>query len=840
MAVSISPSRAAPAQAVAPLILVSKGDLWSWTGTSAPLKQLTHWGHNSDLVVSPDAKWAAYLSEPKVYVNAFPDGAAGITPENIWLMNLETGNALPVADQPPGAYLSSNYSEEKYKFATHSLPSWSPDSKFLAYSEYVTDAEKGGQRVDTCRLLIYDVATGQAHVVLSDLYGRPMSGGEPPRVAWSETGIAVELYSDPVASQIGVYNATGKLLAISHFVGVDEFFSTKWVKVGTKDYLALNFAQVEPLNQQEYALVAGTTVFEPRTGQWTRLAGLPELYSLTAPNGLTLIAQPDFTGLQLSANPSVQVRAVGYPFIDLSPSAALSPDGTQVAYLGDSPFLQNEVYIYQDGRVTEVQMPGVLNEDYYQNIVRVLPLMFLPDASLSTYQNPMYLCSEPGWVISIGEAMQRPMNELTDQLKSSDPAVREAALHALGMFHDSGVLDALKKVQTQDPDPKLRQLVAQLAGQSPVQLTQPAAQSGIQVSSDGKAGENVFQMLWDCRFCGAKKLLGVDARHCPNCGAAQDPEWRYFPSEADKKIVSDPNYAYAGVDKICPFCGQPNSAAAKFCKDCGGDLIGAKDAVRKANVVTGLGEDAPGVVEDVALKKAQAEQTAISAASKPRGKITRTQIIVLGIVALFIGIGAIVSFLALSKHAASVTVSDVSWQRVINVEQYNALHESNWQDSVPIGAYSQSCYAKDRPHDETYTEACGIERIDNGNGSFTEREKTCTRIRTVYTPDTYCNYVVNRWTSITPLQTSGGPNDAPVWPNFVPLQTSGLGAQRESSRSQTLKVMFKDTGQANRTFTYNPPDENKWRSFQPGQQYNLEVNGLNIPDWSTLKSVGAQ
>src|SRR5258708_15198611 len=278
------------------------------------------------------------------------------------MMTLETGNAIPVADQPPGAYLSSNYLDEKYKFATYSLPSWSPDSKFLAYSEYVADADKGRQPVYTCQLLIYDVVTRQAHVVLSNLHSRPMSGGEPPRVTWSESGIAVELYSDPAASQIGVYNATGQLLAMSHFVGVDEFFSTKWVKVDTKDYLALNFAQVEPVNQQEYTLVAGTTIYEPQTGNWTRLAGLPELYSLTTPNGFTLIAEPDFTGLQLSANPSIQARPVGYPFIDLSPNAALSPDGTQVAYLDNSPFLSNEVYIYQDGRVTEVQTPGEVSE----------------------------------------------------------------------------------------------------------------------------------------------------------------------------------------------------------------------------------------------------------------------------------------------------------------------------------------------------------------------------------------------------------------------------------------------------------------------------------------------
>jgi predicted amidophosphoribosyltransferase len=46
--------------------------------------------------------------------------------------------------------------------------------------------------------------------------------------------------------------------------------------------------------------------------------------------------------------------------------------------------------------------------------------------------------------------------------------------------------------------------------------------------------------------------------------------------------VTDRKYQYTGVDKICPFCGQPNSAAANFCKECGGDLSAAKQAVVRA------------------------------------------------------------------------------------------------------------------------------------------------------------------------------------------------------------------------------------------------------------------
>ena len=38
-----------------------------------------------------------------------------------------------------------------------------------------------------------------------------------------------------------------------------------------------------------------------------------------------------------------------------------------------------------------------------------------------------------------------------------------------------------------------------------------------------------YQMLWDCRHCGSEGLLGLDHKHCPGCGGAQDTGSRYFP-----------------------------------------------------------------------------------------------------------------------------------------------------------------------------------------------------------------------------------------------------------------------------------------------------------------------
>ena len=48
------------------------------------------------------------------------------------------------------------------------------------------------------------------------------------------------------------------------------------------------------------------------------------------------------------------------------------------------------------------------------------------------------------------------------------------------------------------------------------------------------ADEKSYEMFWDCEYCGSSKLLGITHRHCPNCGAPQDPEKRYFPPDEEK------------------------------------------------------------------------------------------------------------------------------------------------------------------------------------------------------------------------------------------------------------------------------------------------------------------
>ncbi len=422
--------------------------------------------------------------------------------------------------------------------------------------------------------------------------------------------------------------------------------------------------------------------------------------------------------------------------------------------------------------------------------------------------------------------MAQPLEALIERLKSADPQARAAALQDIARANDPAAMDVLEAVSQNDPDPRLRELAKQVA----IQIRAGAA-------NVSPSGEKVYQMLWDCRFCGTTKLLGIDHRHCPNCGAAQDPEWRYFPSDADLKVVNDPKYQYTGADRTCPFCGQPNSAAALFCKDCGGDLSAAKEVALKSDLQTGM-EGAAGVRDDVVLQKFQNEQAAIKARSQGGWRIAGLPVLAIAAVVLCLGVVAALIALSRSTYGASLAVTEMTWQRVISVEQLSAQPGTNWRSDVPPDAYSVTCHSEDRCHDESEQYVCGSVNVDRGDGSFTKQDKYCSRSRQVCVPDSRCNYTVDRWTFERDYTASGGPTDPPAWPVVTLNAGSVVGAERESSRKETLTVIFKDNG--GQSYTHNPIDLTTWQTFKIGQSYTIEINRLNQVQWDTLKPFSAQ
>lgn len=325
--------------------------------------------------------------------------------------------------------------------------------------------------------------------------------------------------------------------------------------------------------------------------------------------------------------------------------------------------------------------------------------------------------------------------------------------------------------------------------------------------------DKVYEMLWDCPYCDTKKLLGVTHRFCPNCGAAQDDDVRYFPSEEEKVAVED--HVYVGADKICPACDNPNAGNAEFCTQCGSPLTEAARAKRRDEELRRDGE--AGFQTAKAVAKQHAEAAAAGAAK--RKKIV---FILLGLLAAIAVLGAV--FLFWTKEV-SVTLSGHSWERTIQIEEYQARQQSAWCDAMPRDAYDISRKREVRDHKKIPDgEECHTRRIDQGDGTYREQRECQTQYRNEPIYADKCYFKRNQW-HYARKASANGDNLNPRWP-AVRLSCSGerLGCERESARSSIYRLHFQDS--ANKKQHICDVSETEWRKAQVNSRWQLKVSQM--------------
>ncbi|MDM8546637.1 hypothetical protein QUF61_09115 [Candidatus Venteria ishoeyi] len=339
-----------------------------------------------------------------------------------------------------------------------------------------------------------------------------------------------------------------------------------------------------------------------------------------------------------------------------------------------------------------------------------------------------------------------------------------------------------------------------------------------------------YEMMWDCKFCGTTKLLGKTHRYCPACGAAQDPEQRYYPSDQDKVAVED--HQFIGADKLCQACDTPNAANVEFCISCGSPMSEAAQAKVRDSQLRATDESFSETRQaDQLTDQATAEKAQLAAQQAKKKK----QIWIIAGVAVVIAL--IATFLLWSKEV-TVELQQHRWEYSIQIEQYRAQAKASWCDAMPHDAYRINRSEKVRSHKQVADgQECSMRRIDQGDGTYQEKQECRTRYRKEPIYDQYCNYQLNRWAH-NRAATSQGQDKKPRWASFKlacggQRQSQKLGCEREGQRLAQHYLMLSDK-QNGKTYQCEV-QQALWQQSQLKSRWHLDINLAGSPRCGTLE-----
>jgi len=377
--------------------------------------------------------------------------------------------------------------------------------------------------------------------------------------------------------------------------------------------------------------------------------------------------------------------------------------------------------------------------------------------------------------------------------------------------------------------------------------------------------KGTYQMLWDCERCDSVGLLGVDHRYCPNCGAPQDAEARYFPDRS-KRVVT----AYRGntPDWSCERCGSPN--ASPFCVSCGAPRGASAEVATQAprpldaegRPVSQTDDTAPAGPEEARRhrreqkrrRKQEARERARSGGPKTWrqragwlwAKLRRpSRELVIGMIASGAVLVTVVVLILTRTRGITMEVSSRTWSQTTALEEWRAVAESEWCSSMPAGAYGVTSTTRLHHHDQVpdgevcHTEPGGCTQscseVDNGNGSFSEvcsqectadRQVCTTRYRQVPVYADYCSYTIDRWVELRRQTYEGTLPEAPSWPALATpgcnTSAPSFGCQRDVHVAAQYDVLLRGLSVGAKgietTCTVEQPT---WLALTEGSQWPL-------------------
>lgn len=323
--------------------------------------------------------------------------------------------------------------------------------------------------------------------------------------------------------------------------------------------------------------------------------------------------------------------------------------------------------------------------------------------------------------------------------------------------------------------------------------------------------EPVYEMLWDCSYCGQTKNLGLTHRFCPNCGAPQQPERRYFPPENEKVAVQ--NHRFVGADLNCPACRSPSSAAARNCGNCGSPLQGAAAVGKVADAR--VGAPPPSAQPAVPMGAAKA---APSGGSKKGCLFGALAVLALGCIVS-------VCLFFFWKEDKGVTVASHSWRRAIAIERYQTANDSAFCDELPAGARVTGRSQRQRGTRQVQDgQNCTTRNVDNGDGTFRQVQDCQPRYRSEPTYADHCTYTIDRWERVDEAVAEGqGTSPAPSWPAVQVTGCQQIGCTRAGARSETYTLHLTVENEAETCEV----SESRWNEVEDGSRWNASVGVLS-------------
>lgn len=525
------------------------------------------------------------------------------------------------------------------------------------------------------------------------------------------------------------------------------------------------------------------------------------------------------------------------PFIsNYQQATAQSDDDRQALLLASQATLKESA----DDEVALIVYSCVsIRDANWQQVISKLMTSYPTHAVARGWAQYSAFFANPAADATLQEALRRLLTYgTTDYTYQSDPN-RTILNNLVGgqpkqsVFQWAAVADAAR-LQLGDTNPHLNQLLAMVSDsllQEAKRLTEDLGISAEpEISSPDPNAPKLYEMLWDCRFCGTTKLLGKSQRFCPTCGAAQDPSWRYFPSDADKVYLDANENKFVGVDVVCASCGNLNTGDAAHCVRCGapmeaGDTVRSVGARTKAAGEVFETEDLYARLDHENELYARGIDRAAASAAPPQksGGMKRWQIG--AIVTVVVGIVGFMLFAIFATNTETVSVTGHRWERTIDIQSVQPVSDSRegtCRSVAPADAYNET---ERRAQVDTervqVDERCTDVQRDRGDG-VVEEVRECEPVyenRPVM--GQVCDYTVDRWRPERTVSASGGLQEPAVWPdaNLRRSNCNSRGCEREGDRDEDYILELSRNGES---FSCEV-DEVEWRQASRGDAYTVEV-----------------